>query len=200
VHNRVGLVGLLLVVALGSGVEAQSPVPSPEATPLYAPDDVASIIPSQVGDIDLSILDYSAVADAESAAFWRDVLVPLGLEPEDVRAAGGYGVHPEGDRFLSIEATRIVGAQAADFWEGVFEGLRRESQAVADRLPVAAMDWQDIADRRVVVVTFDGADDRFIEYLYPKGEVLFRVALGRVGPDPDAPTEPTIEDVLAELP
>ena len=197
--KRAGLLGLLLVVALGCGVVAQSP--APEATPLYAPDDLASIIPSQVGDIDLSILDFSAVssADAEWTAGWRDVLVPLGLEPEDVRAAGGYGVHPEGDRFLSIEATRIVGAQAADFWAGVFEGLRRESQAVADQLPVAAMDWQDIGDRRVVVVTFDG-HDRFIEYLYPKGEVLFRVRLGRVGPDPDAPTEPTIEDVLAELP
>ncbi len=198
--KRAGLLAGLMVLSLGSGALAQSP--SAEATPPFAPDDLASIIPSQVGDIDLSILDFSAVssADAEWTAGWRDVLVPLGLEPEDVRAAGGYGVHPEGDRFLSIEATRIVGAQAADFWAGVFEGLRRESQAVADQLPVAAMDWQDIGDRRVVVVTFDGADDRFIEYLYPKGEVLFRVRLGRVGSDPDAPTEPTIEDVLAELP
>ena len=195
---RVGLLAGLLVLALGSGAVAQSPVPSP----WYAPEDLTSVIPTKVGDIDLSILDYSAVAsaDAEWAAGWRDVLVPLGLEPKDVRAAGGYGVHPEGDRFLSIEATRIVGAQAADFWEGVLDGLRRESQAVADQLPVAAMDWQDIGDRRVVVLTFDGADDRFIEYLYPMGEVLFRVRLGRVGPDPHAPTEPTIDDVLAELP
>ena len=195
--KRVGLLGLLLVMALGSGVMAQSPSPSslpspsPEPTPLFAPDDLAFLIPSEVKSLKLDIGTSgieALVLTAEDREVWRDFLLPFGKVPTDVKVAFGERWPSEpGDAMTQVFAARVDGVAADALVEPMLMTLVGIDPS---DLPAGThVEWQDIDGRSVLVLTEDGY--MRWAFLYPKGEVLF-VAVG----DGDL----MVEDVLAELP
>jgi hypothetical protein len=172
--------GLLLVLALGSGALAQSPPPSSapspslESTPLFSPDDLASILPSEVKSHPLTIDadDTEEVAGTpELREGWRDLLLSLGKVPTDLTAATGRTSPVElGGAMTQVGAFRVDGVVAAALVE---PWLRYVAQVDPSDLPIGDhAEWQDIDGRSVLVLTVDDHPRRWI-FLYPKGEVLF---------------------------
>ena len=194
--KRVGLLAAVLVLAFGSGVVAHesSPVPSPG----YAPDDLAYALPPTIGDIEMDVFGFSVGYFPTSRGYedaWRDVLVPLGKDPMDVRTAVATDL--DDDLRISVEMVRVDGVQAVDLWEGVWRG---QNPTITVGPSDVEWQWQDIAGRRIAVVDWrvelGGSEVAGTDYVYPKGEALFIIetfALGDAEPLP-------IEDVLAELP
>ena len=107
--KRFGLLGLLLALALGTGVMAQEPEP----TSLFAPEDLAFTIPSRVGDYELGNVG-DVELDPEMRGIWRDLLLPLGKEPKDVREAAGKAYLVGQDANSSAEAAFGLGAIRVD--------------------------------------------------------------------------------------
>ena len=212
--KRVGLLGLLLVLALGTGVVAQSPSPmpspssqlslSPEPTPLFAPDDLAFLLPSRIGDVEMDVFELG-VADlmdsAEEREKWRDLLLPIGNEPADVHGAASVGFatvdrdpangdlyfevldssgEPRGGN-VALMALRIDGITA--------EALSAHMLAMMGE-DEATGEWLEVMDRRVMRVDSGGGVHLL---MYPKGEVLF---VAMVAPE----TGLSDTDLLAELP
>ena len=180
--KRVGLLGLLLVLALGSGAAAQEPSP----TTLYAPDDLASILPSQVGPVTLSIESFDGPEQvAEDPELFGDLFLRLGKDPSDYSLAAARGESEDGSSLVYVAAFRIEGVLADDWG---FDGVMTFD--LDEPPPGWHVEWRDIGDRRVAVMSDEGFEAGR-SAAYAKGEVFFYlVGVGGV----------TIEDVLAELP
>ena len=188
---RVGLLAGLLVVALGSGAVAQDP--EPEATPPYAPLDLASAIPSQVGDVALVVTTMTgpellAATDDTNRAATTAMLTSLGKEPEDLVMAQGDPVDESAPDTYWVTATRVVGVPADTLMDAVQRAaLARHDgtlpqEVVRVSLPVAG---------RTIYPLYNRYIGQSFNFFYPHGEVLFSVeGFGDV----------TVEDVLAELP
>lgn len=192
--KRVGLLGLLLALALGSGVVAQSPspppLPSPMATPLFAPDDLASVVPSSVGGVALTVMGDRG--EGGQGFLWgpdieRDFLTPLGRVPEDVRQAVGLTdpVAPE----VAVIALRVDGIDGEVMLDALIDAMMVRPE-VATAPPDITFEWLDIDGRRVRLIATEGGPPT---YLYAKGEVGFVIALAEDG-------TLTVEEVVAELP
>jgi hypothetical protein len=86
--KRIGLLASMLV--LGSAVAAQEP--SPEASALYAPDDMTFQVPRQVGELSLAVEEMDAVFASGSVSIgtWQDLLIQMGKEPADASPPRGH--------------------------------------------------------------------------------------------------------------
>lgn len=208
------LVAGLLVLVFGSGTLAQER--SPEIAAPYAPDDLASVLPAQVGDVEVrvawDVTDPAALATGD-ADLWRLLAGGVGKEEDDVRASVGIGTPPTGlddeDIPLVIWAFRIDGTPAADWTEAFWDlalsallgaGVRDDyaaSWAEVDGRDVYSVLWtpEVMAEMRALDPEMQLPDDTG-HWLYPVGEVLFWVGMPFDWPVPTPP----IEDVLAELP
>jgi len=209
---RAGILAALLALVLGSGAVAQSP--SPEASPWYAPDDLTTALPARVGDYELQIgsVDLELMPD-DYRRFWQELLAVLGVAPEAMRQAYGIGHQPFDDAGgipFDIKVVRIVGMPATSWvddviaqhldWTGPEERTRFDER------------WQVIAGRHIwtSVITpeafaavvadhgdrYSDASDEVGFYLYPKGEVMFALAI----PFPYPQDAPTVAEILAGLP
>ena len=191
----------LLVLALGSGAVAQSS--SPEATPLYAPEDLAFVLPRHVAalSLDVETLEPDEVLETYGFDWLQDLLVPHGKDPTDLHMATAFSNTEDLDRpWLFLSAMRVEGVDGVSLVQPVAERARLDPffERVFREDPVdppygMTLARQDIGGRNVMVVTRDDDDGWFL--MYPKGEVLFTA----VSVPWDNPTV-TIEDVLAELP
>ncbi len=223
--KQVGLLTGLLVVALGSGVVAQSP------TPLFAPEDLAFTIPSRVGDYELDI-DADVEMDPASRDMWSDILLPLRKEPADVQrvTAKAYPIGEASDESaesaFSVSALRVDGVPAGDYAERAMDSAL---EAAGRGSAMMQSEWRVIDGREVYSLTLappealvqvaiedaeaqgfelteqELADLRAYEipnpdfglHLYPKGEVLYGINLYIM----EAPEGlPTLAEILAELP
>lgn len=180
--KRVGLLGSLLVLALASGAVAQEPSP----TRLYAPEDLAAVLPTQVGPLTLDIQSFDGSEQvAEDPAKYEDVFLRLGKEPSDYSLATARGEAEDGSSVVYVAAFRIEGVFADDW--GFDEVLAYD---LDDPPPDRHVEWNDIGDRRVAVISHDASEATW-SAAYAKGEVFFfLVGGGGVA----------IEDVFAELP
>ncbi len=175
-----------VISALSSGAVAQSP--SPEATPLYAPDDMALLLPRQVADVPLTVTS----ADDPGLVFddhLEDLLLLYAKDREDLRmAVAGSVPDTYGDRPLTIFAIRLDGVPA-EAWLDTYLAASLpwdESGSLPENFH---LDDAEVGGRDVRVLTVAGGTFTF----YPMGEVLFVAAAIGVG-------APAIDDVLAELP
>ncbi len=194
-HGRVALLGVALVIALGTSVVAQEP--SPGTSPVLAPDDLTFTLPSSIGryDLDISAVpmeDYLGTDEARE--LWRDLLLPLGKEPKDVRMALGYG-HPSDPDDESLAGTgvavivlRVDGVMASDILDEWVQLLASGDDAGR----TLDTQWLDIDGRQVQFAQYD-IDDLNGGYLYPNGEVVFMFVVSGDG-------APTPAEVMAELP
>jgi hypothetical protein len=211
---RAGLPAALLVLLLGTVAVAQ--VPSPEAISPNVRDDVASLLPTRVGDVGVEVAWAGtglAASDSRDAAFWRDFLAAYGKEAADLQSATGVVV-PPGESGpdalpLVIRAVCIEGVPASRWAESYWS-------AVWDTFLAAGLggeylsEWRDIDGHDVYAVVWTpevlaglraldpsmhlSADTGY--WLYPVGEVVFLVIIPFDRPVPT----PSIEDVLAGLP
>ncbi|MFO7533103.1 MAG: hypothetical protein R6W93_11630 [Candidatus Limnocylindrales bacterium] len=207
--KRVGLLAGLLVILAGAGTAAQSP--SPEATPLYAPDDMAVALPSSVGDYEVRISSGVLPTD-DYREVYRDMLLPFGKSPDDIRGADGMG-YPVGDvgaldrdgPSFDLWAMRVEGVPGVALVEPWVRGAFTDSEAFDDALWQVA--WRDIDGREVYVVTpipelmeeavaRFGANPEFGWYVLAKGEVMFIVSLPLTHPSGG----PSLSEILARLP
>ena len=182
-RKRAGLLAGLLVLTLGSGAVAQEP--SPEATSSFAPDDLAAILPTQVGPVTLDIQSFDGPEQvAEDPEKYEDVFLRLGKDASDYSLATARGEAEAGSSVVYVAAFRIEGVYADDW--GFDEVLTFD---LDDPPPDRHVQWQDIGDRRVAVISHD-AQEAGWSAVYAKGEVFFfLVGGGGV----------TIEDVLEEI-
>jgi len=196
----------MLVLVLTSGVAAQSPS---AATPTpFVADDLASTIPTTVGDYGVAIeagpLDVDVYEDA-----WRDLLQPLGKDTSDVQTADGYGF-PAGDEealardgpAFQVSVMRVDGVPAAELVEpmvgGILEGMPAEYQAFA------RVDWQVIDGRDVYSIVWtpalleqvEGGNTESGIYHYANGQILFQVVVPPYHPA----GSPALTEILARLP
>lgn len=203
---RAGALAGLLVLMLGTSAVAQSP--SPEATPLYAPDDITSALPSSLDVPGPYFVDEQAGAASTDA--WRDLLRSLGKDPGDMHAATGVGYYrPDRDAadagapIVVIAAFRVEGVAATDIMLAALSGFPASS----------TQEWVDIGGRMVSrhVLTLP-SEDQALEFdlalhAYPNGEVLYVILVmsdllfesGAIPPALEG-LFPTVEDVLAALP
>jgi len=214
--QRTGIaVFLASLLALTPAAVVQAQPPSPAATPVYAPEDLTSTLPSHLGDRELQIdrVEFDFLPH-RLRGFWQELLETVGEEPEALRNVVGIGHRPFDDADVpafDIWVNRIVGLPAASWVDDLmaqhFEWIGPEAQARFD------VSWQEIAGRQVYrnVPTPEGLETMASEwglesseintqggfYLYPKGEVLFSVMIP-LHPLPD--DAPTIAEVLAALP
>ena len=188
---RVGLLGALLVMVLGSAAVAQSP--TPEATSPYAPDDMAFLLPRSVADITLEV-EGGAGADYATEMLGVEVLqallLPLEKEPADVRVASAKSdLNDMGQQRVAIVAMRVDGIDAAILNDHL---LALSGLGVDSPPPGYSLEWQEVDGKQVLVLA--NADHEGWGLFYPKGEVLFMATTSM-----DAP-EVKMEQVLAELP
>ena len=186
--KRVGLMAGLMVVLMGAGAVAQEP--SPEATSLFAPDDLMFTLPSAIGEYELSLTDGSVTdvlaTKPEQREFWRQMLLPFGRGPEDGRLAFGTAYDSWGDMMATVFAIRVTGVPAeslTDVFLGTVMGWYED-------MPDLDPQWLDVDGRRIQALT--GDDYPFPSYLYPTGEVLYFIGI--------ASDDLAIEELLAELP
>ena len=205
------LVGLF-VLAFGAETVAQAPSPQPMS--LYAPEDVAALLPTRVGEVDLFIWDEVDVWDGDffdATRFWAALLERSNTDAPEIRAAGSLAL-PTGASTdtlpFVIWAFRIDGVPAATWAESYLELAVRIGdpdgeakyevgwRSIDGRHVMAAV-WpaHDLAQMREVVPDWHVPDDTG-HWMYPVGEVLFAVTIPFDWPVPP----PTIADVLAELP
>ncbi len=191
--KRVGLLGVLLVLVLvlGSGVEGQSPTPG--ATPPYAPIDLASAIPSQVGDVALDVRSWTgpellAAADDTDRTAMTAMLTSLGKEPEDLTVATAEPFDESAPDTYWVTATRVVGVPADTLMDAMQQAaLSRHDRTLPENvlrinLPVAG---------RTIYPSYNRYTGQSFNFFYLRGEVLFRV---------EGYGDVTVEDVLAVLP
>lgn len=183
---------------------------------MYAPDDLASVLPTRVGDVDVHVAwegsDLSSL-DSREGKWWQALATRVGKDAADIRLAIGTGVPPGGlgpDGLpLVIWAIRIEGVPASTWAESYWDIHLKAplGDGVADEY---VWGWRDIDGREVFAALWTPeamADLRALDpsiqlpddtghWGYPVGEVLFWVGIPFDWPVPT----PTIEDVLAELP
>ena len=208
--TRSGVVTVLALALLVPGVGAVAQSPSPEATPLYAPDDLATTLPTTVGDYEVRIV--TGALPPTYREVYRDMLLPFGRTPDDVLVADGMG-YPTGDEdaldrdgpSFDLWAMRVEGIPAAALVEPWVFGAFAASDAFDESL--WQMGWRDIGGHDVYAATpipkwwdeavaREGANPEFGWYLLAKGEVMFIVSL----PVSHAVSSPTLVELLAELP
>lgn len=200
--KRVGLLAGLVALVLGTGVVAQEP--SPEASPLYAPDDMTLALPSRIGEYVVVVRDVPL--DPEEREMWRDLLLPFGKEPSDVRQVFAYADPTEADEPLSDNDVafragvfRVDGVPAASWLDAFITDFLSVGEGWDD-YAYDEMGWRVVDGREVYFAPQEyagregGNEDRGF-WFYPKGEVLFYIYRTKY-----PVTELTIEDVLAELP
>lgn len=141
---RVHFISIVAVLFLVACISA-----APAATP-FAPDDLASTLPSEVGDKQL------AVRNIEPEEFGLLHPEQLGVDPSDLLIASA--VHRGSDTELSIGAYRARGLGPEQTVAPLLEFLPALAPAV-------------VADREVAA----GSGARSVTYLYLKGEVAFMV-------------------------
>jgi hypothetical protein len=130
--RRVVLLTSVLLLTLFGGAVAQSPSPTaaPEATPLYAPDDLASLLPSTLNGLPLASVagrgDEMVSLGIDDPEWLEQVLAPLGKEPSDYQKAVAmtgdpltpddmdWALAPEG---YWIRAMRVDGVPGEVLWD-----------------------------------------------------------------------------------
>ena len=190
----VGLLASLLMLVLSTGAVAQSPSPaaSPEATPSFAPDDLASLLPRRIGEAEMAVA--CAGGEALVGMFGLDavqsLLVPLGKDPSDVRLAMASTGRQVGVARLNVIAVRVGGIAAMSIAESMMS-MELES-ILGPALQGVSDEWRYLEGREVLHVVFEKGPDDCMAF-YPKGEVLFFVMKSG---------EPPLDvlDVLAALP
>ena len=183
---RTGLLTGLLVLALGSGALAQSPSASPDVTPFLAPDDLTTVLPTEVGDVVLSHSQHSGpdlvdTGDEYADGRWLAVLSELGKEPADLSMATAGPEDASGAAAYAFVAVRVRGVAASALMDRF---IRLSPAGLPDDFVIP---YRNVAGRQIV----DVPSSEGWAFLYPVGEVMYMVyGFG----------EATIEDVLAELP
>ena len=202
--KRVWLLAGLFALALGTSAGAQSP--SPEATPLYAPDDITSALPSSLDVPGPYFVDEQAAPGSTDP--WRTVLRSLGRSPGDMHAATGVGYYrPDRDAadagapIVIIGAFRVEGLAATDIMPTYLSGFPASS----------TQEWVTIGgrtvSRHVLTVSNEGETLDLVFHVYANGEVLYVINVmsdllseSEAIPPALKGLFPTIEDVLAALP
>ena len=194
---RSALLGVLLVLALGTGVAAQSL--SPGATPSDAPDDLVSTVPSRIGDIDFDVEVIPVEMGGNLRWLWRGLLLPFDKDPTDASLVVGSS----SDGQSSVGALRLKGVPGEALVEPFVEVEYGVGMAEVIADPTTSVEWTDLDGHRVLAITrtppadAGPLDPDAVHYsdvwIYPIGEVLYVVYLL------DG-TQVHIEDVLAELP
>ena len=173
--KRVGLLAGLLVLVLGSGVVAQDP--SPEATTLYAPDDLASLLPSQLGGSELTTQAHTGdrwlpfFGDDEFVIF-DGLLVAHGAEPSDLRTAWASTPDETAPEWYGVFIFRVDGVPA-DLLHELY--MRSVSHMTDDQTfpPYGIEPARTVGGRKVL--TNESDEDTSWLFFYPDGEVLFGV-------------------------
>jgi len=137
---------------------------------------------------------------------WRELLLPFGKEPKDVRQAYSM-VFPKGldgpptnsDLVLRMGVFHVEGLPATMWMDAVITDLMRIGH-LEDDYPYDEMEWRVIDGREVYYApreydSLEGGNEDRGHWFYPKGEALFYI--NRLG---SPVTKFTLEDLLAELP
>jgi len=206
--KRVGLLVGLLVVLTGTGVVAQSP--SPQATPRYAPDDLATALPTQIGEYEVRVT--TGVLPPTYREVYRDMLLPFGRSPDGVLVADGMGFLAGDEEALARDgssfdlwAMRVEGIPAAALVVPWVHGAFTVSESFDESL--WQLGWRDIDGREVYAATLTreliedavtrlGANPEFGWYVHAKGEVMFILRLPLTQPS----GSPSLSEILATLP
>ena len=188
------IVGITLAATLllAQGVAAQEASPSPAATPIYAPEDMAFALPYQIAGRTLDPIsrDGEWFVDQFGQEAARELLIPLNREPSDIRAATALAERTNDEPYLSLFAIRIDGVEGSQLVVPLAEVMFGTEEMTEGDQPWG---WVEMDGRAVLVI--DVADSPGVWALaYPKGEVVFFV--GGESPDPLA----AMEAVVAELP
>lgn len=188
------IVGITLAATLllAQGVAAQVSSPSPAATPIYAPEDMAFALPYQIDGrlLDPVAHDGEWFVEQIGQEAARDLLVPLDREPTDVRAAVATPDRTGDEPYLSLFAIRIDGVEGARLAVPLTEIMFGTNEGTDDGQP---WDWIEIDGRAVLAIEVADVPGAWA-LAYPKGEVVFFV--GGESPDPQA----AMEAVVTELP
>ena len=203
-RGRSGLLIALLVMVSGTGVEAQST--SPETVPWSTPDDLATTLPSSVGEYQV-LVDLPPAHMERFLEGWQSVPMPEGKDLSDVHAVRGEGF-PAGEEPIdrdrpafTIWVAQVDGVPATEMLEPVVD-------AVVDSMPeelqaIIQTQRQTIEGRDVYAILWpellemvDGGNPESGIYHYPKSELLFQIML----PPYHATGSPPIAEILASLP
>jgi hypothetical protein len=179
---------LLLAVAVaacgGSGGAATSPTPSVCAEPSAASSTVGgqaspppgaadpeALIPDTVGDVALQKMSMqgnefanSASASAEAQEFLRN----LGVSPDDVSVAIGFGLSADSCQAVAVFAFRAVGADSGQLMEAMRQAIDAKSHT--------PLTWESATVGGKSVQRTSNADRQGMTYLYVTGDLLIFVA------------------------
>ncbi len=165
---------------------SESGNPLPSFTSGEVPE-LEALIPDQVGEIVMQKLSMRGAeflsGDSTDPAV-EQFLTDLGVAPEQITLAFGFGVGPDLTDSAAIFVFRADGAGPDRLLRVYRESLDRERDTPLEWQPVTA------GGKRALVAVDPGQDDRAI-YLYATGDILFVVSA----------TDPAdSETVLAGLP
>lgn len=166
----------LLVVACGAVTPSGSP---------YAPDDLAFTLPREVRGKSLDVRPL----DTAGGEAYRDVVVRVGGEPDDLILATADFEDPEARVSVSAIAMRVRGVGAERLFQALYD-LR----LAAERSPSPTFTPASIGGRAVLSFPSDGTGTGFA---YPKGEVLYLIVAGNPSGDE---ARADAEAALAALP
>jgi hypothetical protein len=178
-----GALSLPRIAALPEPVETEGP---PE--PTFIPDtELEALFPTEIGGTPLTIESMqgtSAFTDEDVPQAVLDALASQGKTLDDLSVATAYSFDAETMGILVITAFRVRGADMtamADAFVAVLNG----EEPPAEQTPA------QVGGKAVTVLrpTTDSADDE-LQYIYPKGEVLWVVGA----------TEPALSEVFSKLP
>jgi len=187
--ERVGLLGLTLVLALGAATAAQEV--SPEASPPDPADDMAFLLPAEVAG--MTVTKSNASPDEFTDYFGSDEFLRILLSPFDKGPADmllGYG-WAEGDVSVSMFAIRVEGVPGEDVAEGFIPAFAGASDATLP--PHVMITTEDIGGEWVRTIRNSEQPDG-VAIFYSVGEVMFIIQV--TGEDSDE----TVAGILDQLP
>lgn len=135
----------------------------PSESSVFAPDDLAALVPSRVGPVSLVIEtdeDRDPTAAIETSRFFER----FDRSPKDLTGALGSGQTPDGRVVLGIFVLRVAGIPAEQLYEPLLLLFGLDAAALSQT-------WVEEDDRRYMQIGPDAAGGHIV--VYPKGEVLF---------------------------
>lgn len=156
--------------------------------PTFRPDDeLEALFPREIGGAALTVESMQgaqAFSDTELPQEVLDALASQGKTLDDVSLATGYVFDPETVQLVTITAIRVRGADMGAMADALVSVLNGDE-------PPAEQTPTQVSGKDVTIVrpTADATDDQ-LQYVYPRGDVLWVVAA----------VEPALSEVFSKLP
>lgn len=180
---ELGALALPRMAGIPQPVETEGP-----AEPTYTPDtELEALFPSDIGGRALDIDSYKgteAFADTDVPQGVLDALAAQGKTLDDVSIATGYSFDANTMELLMITAIQVQGADISAMADALVQAFN-EDEPPAEQTP-AQVSGKDVT---VLRPTAESTDDE-LQYVYPKGDVLWVVAA----------QEPALSEVFSKLP